>query len=79
MLGTYRSDRRPICSIQLGTLVYHVLECSVQLGTYLPTTDRYVDTSNLGNKRVELFDMGAGTSDAVAEENVKMASGDLFL
>ncbi|CAD5171731.1 unnamed protein product [Musa acuminata subsp. malaccensis] len=30
--------------------------------------------SNLGNKRVELFDMGAETSDAVAEENVKMAS-----
>ncbi|RZS08985.1 hypothetical protein BHM03_00040023 [Ensete ventricosum] len=56
MLGTYRSDRRPICSIQLDTLVYHVFQ------------------SNLGNKRVELFDMGAGTSDAVAEENVKMAS-----
>ncbi|KAG6535663.1 hypothetical protein ZIOFF_000686 [Zingiber officinale] len=30
--------------------------------------------SSLGNKRVELFDMGAGTSDPVAEDNIKMAS-----
>lgn len=31
--------------------------------------------SSLGNKRVELFDMGAGGSEPIAEENVQMASG----
>lgn len=31
--------------------------------------------SSLGNKRVELFDMGTGASEPVAEENVQMASG----
>lgn len=31
--------------------------------------------SSLGNKRVELFDMGAGGSEPTAEENVQMASG----
>lgn len=30
--------------------------------------------SSLGNKRVELFDMGAGGSEPTAEENVQMAS-----
>ena len=31
--------------------------------------------SSLGNKKVELFDMGgAGTSEPTAEENVQMAS-----
>ncbi|RRT81347.1 hypothetical protein B296_00017420 [Ensete ventricosum] len=29
MLSTYRSDRGPVCSVQLGTLVYHVSVCSV--------------------------------------------------
>ncbi|OVA16661.1 Target SNARE coiled-coil domain [Macleaya cordata] len=33
---------------------------------------RYMST--LGNKRVELFDMGAGGSDPTAEDNVQMAS-----
>jgi len=37
-------------------------------------TCRY--TSSLGNKRVELFDMGAGGSEPAAEDNVQMASGD---
>lgn len=30
--------------------------------------------SSLGNKKVELFDMGAGTSEPTAEENIQMAS-----
>ncbi|KAF2310339.1 hypothetical protein GH714_007891 [Hevea brasiliensis] len=30
--------------------------------------------NSLGNKRVELFDMGAGGSEPIAEENVQMAS-----
>ena len=33
--------------------------------------------SNLGNKRIELFDMGAGSSDPTADENVKVASGEI--
>lgn len=33
-------------------------------------------TSSLGNKRVELFDMGAGSSDLAAEDNVQMASSE---
>lgn len=32
--------------------------------------------SSLGNKRVELFDMGAGGSDAVPDDNVRLASGN---
>ncbi|XP_028088257.1 uncharacterized protein LOC114288840 [Camellia sinensis] len=36
---------------------------------------RYV--SSLGNKRVELFDMGAGASDPTADDNVQMASGEI--
>lgn len=31
--------------------------------------------NSLGNKRVELFDMGAGVSDPTADDNVQMASG----
>lgn len=30
--------------------------------------------SSLGNKKVELFDMGAGTSEPTAEDNIQMAS-----
>lgn len=37
----------------------------------------YRYTTSLGNKRVELFDMGAGGSDPVGEENVQMASGNV--
>lgn len=35
---------------------------------------RYLNT--LGNKKVELFDMGAGASEPMAEENVQMASSE---
>ncbi|KAF9592651.1 hypothetical protein IFM89_016308 [Coptis chinensis] len=35
---------------------------------------RKTHMSSLGNKRVELFDMGAGGSDPVAEDNIQMAS-----
>ncbi|RRT69014.1 hypothetical protein GW17_00046785 [Ensete ventricosum] len=34
MLGTYQSDRRLVRSVQLDTLIHHVLVCSVQFGTY---------------------------------------------
>lgn len=33
--------------------------------------------STLGNKRVELFDMGTGTSEMTADENVQVASGGI--
>lgn len=35
--------------------------------------------STLGNKRVELFDMGAGASEPMAEENAQVASGEIRL
>lgn len=31
--------------------------------------------STLGNKKLELFDMGAGGSEPTADENVQLASG----
>jgi len=37
---------------------------------------RYMNS--LDNKRVELFDMGAGASEPMAEENVRMASGEIL-
>ncbi|XP_039129536.1 LOW QUALITY PROTEIN: novel plant SNARE 13-like [Dioscorea cayenensis subsp. rotundata] len=43
-----------------------------ELNTYVALRKTY--TTSLGNKRVELFDMGAGGSDPVGEENVQMAS-----
>ncbi|XP_042411272.1 novel plant SNARE 13-like [Zingiber officinale] len=43
-----------------------------ELNSYVALRKTY--QSSLGNKRVELFDMGTGTSDPVADENVKMAS-----
>ena len=33
--------------------------------------------SSLGNKRVDLFDMGAGASDPTADDNVQVASGEI--
>lgn len=33
--------------------------------------------SSLGNKRVELFDMGGGASDPTADDNVQVASGEI--
>lgn len=50
------------------------------MGTFeLHTPDSYLVgcsfMNSLGNKRVELFDMGAGGSEPIAEENVQMASG----
>ena len=35
--------------------------------------------STLGNKKVELFDMGAGTSEPTAEENVQIASCEIYI
>lgn len=43
-----------------------------ELNSYVALRKTY--TSSLGNKRVELFDMGAGSSDPAAEDNVQMAS-----
>lgn len=37
---------------------------------------RYMNT--IGNKKLELFDMGAGTSEPTAEDNVRLASGKMF-
>lgn len=34
--------------------------------------------SGLGNKKVELFDMGAGVSEPAADDNVQMASCEIF-
>ncbi|WOL10228.1 plant SNARE 13 [Canna indica] len=43
-----------------------------ELNSYVALRKTY--QNSLGNKRVELFDMGAGSSDPTAEENVKLAS-----
>ncbi|XP_058076696.1 novel plant SNARE 13-like [Magnolia sinica] len=43
-----------------------------ELNSYVALRKTY--TSSLGNKRVELFDMGAGGSDPAGEDNVQMAS-----
>ncbi|KAI3946833.1 hypothetical protein MKW98_003396 [Papaver atlanticum] len=43
-----------------------------ELNSYVGLRKTFMST--LGNKRVELFDMGAGGSDPVAEDNVLMAS-----
>lgn len=34
--------------------------------------------NNLGNKKLELFDTGAGVSEPTAEENVQLASCEVF-
>ncbi|XP_077218254.1 putative plant SNARE 13 [Tasmannia lanceolata] len=43
-----------------------------ELNSYVALRKTY--TSSLGNKRVELFDMGAGGSDPTVESNIQMAS-----
>ncbi|XP_077240508.1 putative plant SNARE 13 [Tasmannia lanceolata] len=43
-----------------------------ELNSYVGLRKTY--TSSLGNKRVELFDMGAGGSDPAPESNIQMAS-----
>ncbi|KAJ8766379.1 hypothetical protein K2173_022438 [Erythroxylum novogranatense] len=43
-----------------------------ELNSYVALRKTYMNT--LGNKRVELFDMGAGASEPTAEENVQLAS-----
>ncbi|KAL8484677.1 hypothetical protein ACS0TY_027100 [Phlomoides rotata] len=43
-----------------------------ELNSYVALRKTYMST--LGNKRVELFDMGIGSSDPVADENVQVAS-----
>ncbi|XP_068658959.1 novel plant SNARE 12-like [Aristolochia californica] len=43
-----------------------------ELNSYVALRKTY--TSSLGNKRVELFDGGAGSSDPMLEDNVQMAS-----
>lgn len=39
--------------------------------------NRYMNT--IGNKKLELFDMGAGASEPTAEDNVQLASGKMFI
>ena len=48
----------------------------MRIYTIMWMIDRYLNT--LGNKKIELFDMGAGASEPTAEENVKLASGKMF-
>ncbi|XP_020974642.1 novel plant SNARE 13 isoform X4 [Arachis ipaensis] len=43
-----------------------------ELNSYVALRKSYLNT--LGNKKVELFDMGAGTSEPTAEQNVQLAS-----
>ncbi|GAB4825637.1 Novel plant SNARE 13 [Ancistrocladus abbreviatus] len=43
-----------------------------ELNSYVGLRKTYM--SSLGNKKIELFDMGAGGSDPTAEENVQLAS-----
>jgi hypothetical protein len=38
---------------------------------------RYQSSLGNNNKRVELFDMGAGSSEPAAEDNIQMASGEI--
>nr|DAD38431.1 TPA_asm: hypothetical protein HUJ06_009072 [Nelumbo nucifera] len=46
-----------------------------ELNSYVALRKTYM--SSLGNKRVELFDMGPGGSDPAAEDNVQMASCEI--
>ncbi|KAE9587638.1 hypothetical protein Lal_00021863 [Lupinus albus] len=43
-----------------------------ELNSYVALRKTYMNT--LGNKKVELFDMGAGSSEATVQENVQLAS-----
>ncbi|KAE8685791.1 putative plant SNARE 13 [Hibiscus syriacus] len=43
-----------------------------ELNSYVALRKTYMNT--LGNKKIELFDMGAGVSEPIADENVKVAS-----
>lgn len=43
-----------------------------ELNSYVALRKTYM--SSLGNKRIELFDMGGGSNDPAAEENVQLAS-----
>ncbi|XP_054807194.1 novel plant SNARE 12 [Prosopis cineraria] len=43
-----------------------------ELNSYVGLRKTYMNT--IGNKKLELFDMGAGSSEPTAEENVQMAS-----
>lgn len=48
-----------------------------ELNSYVALRKTYMST--LGNKKLELFDTGAGSSQPMAEENVQLASGRIFL
>ncbi|KAG4982534.1 hypothetical protein JHK87_027283 [Glycine soja] len=43
-----------------------------ELNSYVALRKTYMNT--LGNKKLELFDTGAGASEPIAEENVQLAS-----
>lgn len=59
----------PKCSFHIFTFFYNIY------GFLLKS--RYQST--LGNKRVELFDMGAGASEPMADDNTRVASGEIRL
>ncbi|KAK4478365.1 hypothetical protein RD792_017655 [Penstemon davidsonii] len=46
-----------------------------ELNSFVALRKTYMST--LGNKRVELFDMGTGASEPTADENVLLASGEM--
>ncbi|KAB1213749.1 putative plant SNARE 13 [Morella rubra] len=48
-----------------------------ELNSYVALRKTYMST--LGNKRVELFDMGAGVSEPTADDNVLVASCETYL
>lgn len=64
----------PVVFYLIHVLFFLILVCSVSIHVYLVDC-RFM--SSQGNKRVELFDMGAGASEPTAEDNVQLASGEL--
>ncbi|KAG2407364.1 putative plant SNARE 13 [Vigna angularis] len=47
-----------------------------ELNSYVALRKTYMNT--IGNKKLELFDNGAGASEPTADENVRLASGKIF-
>lgn len=58
----------------MEVLFFWLVERTVDTITWM--INRYMNT--IGNKKLELFDMGAGASESTAEGNVQLASGNMF-
>nr|CAB3495823.1 unnamed protein product [Digitaria exilis] len=50
-----------------------------ELNSYVTLRKTYQSSLGNNNKRVELFDMGAGSSEPAAEDNIQMASGEITM